>query len=461
MGTLLIRNIDTLISCDGGDRVYQNCDLFCRDGRIESIKERAGAEEVREGAGADEVIDATGMLCYPGLINTHHHLYQIFSRNLPQVQDMELFDWLVTLYEIWKGLNEDTVRLSSLVGIGELLKNGCTTVFDHHYVFPKGAGDLLGAQMEAASALGARMHLSRGSMDRSKKDGGLPPDSVVQNLDAILRDSRDLIERFEDKSFCSMHRIALAPCSPFSVSADLMKESAKLARAFGVRLHTHLCETKDEERYTLEKVGMRPLAYMETLGWIGEDVWYAHGIHFNDDELKLLAATKTGVCHCPVSNMKLSSGIARIPEMLELGVPVGLGVDGSASNDGSNLLEELRVAYLLHRLSSSKKAPGGYELLKMATAGSASLLGRAKEIGSLCEGKCADFFLIRKDRLELAGALEDPKAVLATVGLKRPVDLTVVNGEVVVKEGRLTRIDEEKVSAEAKAEVARYLRAAE
>ncbi|MCI8525420.1 MAG: 8-oxoguanine deaminase [Oscillospiraceae bacterium] len=449
MHRLLIRNIRSLVSCDDQDRVYENVNVYCEDGLIRSIGPDAPE--------ADEVLDATGMLCYPGLVNTHHHLYQVFSRNLPQVQNMELFDWLTTLYEIWKGLNEDTIRLSSSVGMGELMKNGCTTVFDHHYVFPKNAGDLIGAQAQAAEALGIRMHFSRGSMDLSKKDGGLPPDSVVQSVDEIMRDSAELIGKYHDTSFQSMRRIALAPCSPFSVSADLLRESAVLAREYGVRLHTHLCETKDEENYTLEKVGLRPLAYMETLGWTGPDVWYAHGIHFNGEELKLLAETKTGVCHCPISNMKLSSGIARIPEMLEMGIPVGLGVDGSASNDGSNLLEELRVSYLLHRLNSSEKAPSGYDLLKVATMGSARLLGREKEIGSLEAGKCADLFLLKADRLELVGACCDPKSVLGTVGVKGPVDYTIVNGRVTVREGRLAGVDEERLVREAEQEVRRYL----
>ena len=451
MSTLLVKNLQALVSCDGQDRVYQGVNLYCVDGLIRSIGPEAPA--------ADRVIDGTGMLCYPGLVNTHHHLYQVFSRNLPQVQNLELFDWLTALYQVWKGLNEDTVRLSSLVGMGELMKNGCTTVFDHHYVFPQGAGDLIGAQWAAAEQLGVRMHFSRGSMDRSQKDGGLPPDSVVQTVDEILRDSVDLIGRWQDNSFQSMHRIALAPCSPFSVSADLLRESAKLARAYHVRLHTHLCETLDEERFTLETTGLRPLAYMETLGWVGSDVWYAHGIHFNDEELRLLAQTGTGVCHCPISNMKLSSGIARIPEMLSLGVPVGLGVDGSASNDGSNLLEELRVCYLLHRLNSSDKAPSGYDVLKLATIGSARLLGREQEIGSLEAGKCADFFLVDARRLELVGACRDPKSVLATVGLKGPVDYTVVNGKVTVDKGQLVSADEEKLVWEAEREVDRYLSA--
>lgn len=449
MSTLLIKNIQALVSCDTDDHVYENTNLYCEDGLIRSI----GPEEPE----ADRTIDGSGMLCYPGLVNTHHHLYQVFSRNLPQVQNLELFDWLTTLYEVWKGLNEDTIRLSSLTGMGELMKNGCTTVFDHHYVFPNQAGDLLGAQWDAAQQLGVRMHFSRGSMDRSKKDGGLPPDSVVQSVDEILADSVKLIERYHDTSFQSMKRIALAPCSPFSVSAELLKESAVLARQYGVRLHTHLCETLDEERFTLETTGLRPLAYMEKLGWIGEDVWYAHGIHFNTSELELLAKTQTGVCHCPVSNMKLSSGIARIPEMLELGVPVGLGVDGSASNDGSNLLEEIRVCYLLHRLHSSDKAPTGYDVLKMATMGSSRLLGRQDEIGSLEKGKCADFFLVRANRLELVGACRDPRSVLATVGLKGPVDYTVVNGRITVENGRLVGLDEEKLAYDAEQEVSRYL----
>ena len=356
-----------------------------------------------------------------------------------------------------KNLNEDTVYLSSLTGMGELMKNGCTTVFDHHYVFPAGAGDLIGAQAAAADKLGVRMHFSRGSMDLSVKDGGLPPDSVVQTVDEIMKDSIDLIDKYHDRSFRSKRRIALAPCSPFSVSEDLLRESAILAREKGVRLHTHLCETKDEENYMLEREGIRPLAYMERVGWIGDDVWYAHGIHFNDEELKLLAETGTGVCHCPISNMKLSSGIARIPEMLEMGIPVGLGVDGSASNDGSDMLEELRVGFLLHRLNSSRLAPTGYDMLKVATMGSARLLGRDKEIGSIEVGKCADFFMVDSNRLELVGACYDPKSVLGTVGLRGAVDYTVIDGEVTVEHGAITGIDEEKVVADSNKELGRYL----
>ena len=449
MQRLLIRNISKLVSCDENDTVYENVDLYAEDGVIRAIGPKLEKP-------AEEVLDARHMLCYPGLINTHHHLYQQFSRNLPQVQNMELFDWLKTLYEIWKNLDTDVVRLSSLTGMGELMKHGCTTCFDHHYVFPAGAGDLIGTQFEAASELGIRMHCSRGSMDLSVKDGGLPPDSVVQTVDEIMKDSARLIETYHDPSFGSMRQLALAPCSPFSVSAELLRQSAILARQYHVRLHTHLCETKDEENYMLAREGMRPLAFMQTLGWVGPDVWYAHGIHFNDDELKLLAETGTGVCHCPASNMKLASGIARIPDMLKLGVPVGLGVDGSASNDGSSLMEELRTAFLLHRLNSSREAPSGYDVLKIATRGSARLLGR-DDIGSLSVGRCCDLFLIDSRRLELVGACHDPKAVLATVGVRGPVDYTVVNGRITVREGRLARIDEEATAREARMVCEKYL----
>lgn len=449
MASLLIRNIRQLVTCDAHDRILQNCDIYCEDGVIRQIGQDLSVR-------ADEVLDASHMLCYPGLVNTHHHLYQCFSRNLPEVQNLELFDWLKALYEVWKNLDETVVHLSSLTAMGELMKHGCTTCFDHHYVFPAGSGDLLGAQFEAAGQLGIRMHASRGSMDLSKKDGGLPPDSVVQTVDEILADSARAIDAYHDESFGSMRQVVLAPCSPFSVSADLLKESAVLARQYGVRLHTHLCETKDEERYTLERVGLRPLAYMETLGWVGPDVWYAHGIHFNDEELRLLAETQTGVAHCPISNMKLSSGVARIPEMLALGVPVGLAVDGSASNDGSSLLEELRVAYLLHRLTYSDKAPSGYDLLKMATVGSAKLLGRT-DIGCLEAGKCADLFLVDSRRLELTGCCYDAASVLATVGLRGPVDYTVVHGKITVAKGRLTGVDEDRIAHDASAVCGRYL----
>lgn len=449
MDALLIRNVRYLVTCNDQDQLLEHTDLYCEDGFIRAIGPELNVS-------ARETIDGSHMLCYPGLVNTHHHLYQVFSRNLAKVQNMELFDWLKTLYEIWKNLDEDVIRLSSLTGMGELMKHGCTTCFDHHYVFPAHAGDLLGAQFAAADELGIRMYASRGSMDLSVKDGGLPPDSVVQTVDEIMQDSARVIERYHDPSYGSMHQVALAPCSPFSVSAELLRQSALLARQYGVRLHTHLCETKDEEDFMLQREGVRPLEYMERLGWTGSDVWFAHGIHFNDEELRVLAKTGTGVAHCPISNMKLSSGVARIPDMLNLGVPVGLAVDGSASNDGSSLLEELRVAFLLHRLHSSRQAPTGYDLLKMATRGSARLLGR-DDIGQLSVGKCADLFMIDSRRLELVGACYDPKSVLGTVGVRGPVDYTVVAGKVTVRNGRLTTIDEEQTALSAQRKCDEYL----
>ena len=287
MGRLVIKRLKAIVSCDANDTVYENADMLIEDNKIAYIGDMTDGIR-RMGA---SMIDGRNMICYPGLINTHHHFYQYFSRNLPQVQNMELFDWLKTLYEIWKNLDEDVIRLSTLTGLGELMKHGCTTCFDHHYVFPAGAGDLIGAQFAASDEIGARMYASRGSMDLSVKDGGLPPDSVVQTVDEIMADSARVIEKYHDKSFGAMHRVALAPCSPFSVSADLLRESAVLAREYGVRLHTHLCETKDEEHFMLAREGIRPLEYMERLGWTGSDVWFAHGIHFNDEELRVLAKT--------------------------------------------------------------------------------------------------------------------------------------------------------------------------
>ena len=442
MSTLFIKNAKAIITCDNEDKVFENGNIYIEDGVIKDI-----GTNVYE---ADRVIDATNMIVYPGLINTHHHLYQMFTRNLPAVQNMELFPWLIHLYEIWKNLDADVIRYSSLVGMGELLKTGCTTCFDHHYVFPNlENNNLIDVQFEAAETLGIRMHCSRGSMSLSKKDGGLPPDTVVQSVDEILADSERLIKKYHDPNLYSMRQMVLAPCSPFSVTGELMKKSAELARRYGVRLHTHLCETIDEENFTIEKFGMRPLKYMESLGWIGPDVWFAHGIHFNDEELELLAKTQTGVAHCPVSNMKLSSGIARISEMKKKGIPVGLAVDGSASNDGSNILEELRVGFLIQRLKYSNDSVTGYDMLKIATNGGAKVLGREKDLGSLEINKAGDLFMIDSSKLEMVGTQYDYKAVLGTVGFKGAVNYTVVNGKVVVEDGKLVNIDEKEVSIKA------------
>lgn len=444
-----IRNVDAIVTCDSRDSIFRHTDLWLEDGRIVHI----GSLEEK----AEKEYDGKGCFLYPGFVNTHHHLYQYFTRSLPQVQGMELFDWLKYLYEIWKNLKGDTVYLSSLSGMGELLKFGCTTCFDHHYVFPAGAGDLIERQMQAAEELGIRFFASRGSMDLSKKDGGLPPDSVVQSVDEILRDSRRLLETYHLDTKDGMRDIALAPCSPFSVSADLMRESAKLARSYHARLHTHVGETVDEENYTLSRVGLRPVGYMEQLGWVGDDVWYAHGIHMNDEELKLLGDTGTGVAHCPNSNMKLHSGVCRVPKMLKLGVKVGLAVDGSASNDGSNMMDEIRSAYLLHRLTWGEKAPTGYALLKMATAGSAALLGREKDLGQIAPGYRADFFLIRHDKPELLCAERNPQDLFGAVGYHHPCDMVFVNGVLRVQDGRILGLDEDTLYAQSKKEIDRLL----
>ncbi|NLI22233.1 MAG: 8-oxoguanine deaminase [Clostridiales bacterium] len=446
--TLLLKNIRHLVTCDEQDRMLEHTNLLIENGVISHIGPEAPA--------GVETLDASGMAVYPGLVNTHHHLCQILTRNLPGVQHLELFDWLTALYGLWKNLTEEGVYHSSLAGMGELAKHGCTTVFDHHYVYPRQSGDLTAAQFQAAQEAGVRFVAARGSMSLSRKDGGLPPDSVVQTVEEILSDSQRLAARYHDAAPFSMRQIVFAPCSPFSVTEDLMRETAGLARSLGVRLHTHLAETRDEEAFVLGKTGMRPLAYMQSLGWTGPDVWFAHGVHFNDAELRLLAETGTGVAHCPASNMKLASGVARVPEMLALDVPVGLAVDGSASNDSSNLLAELRVAYLLHRLGSAARAPGGYAWLKVATRGGARVLGRA-DIGHLAPGMAGDLFAVRENRLELAGATADPAGMLATVGLGGPVDLTVVEGRVIVRDGRLANVDEEKLSEQVARDAARLV----
>ena len=445
MVTVLLKNASAVISCDEENKIYYNADIYIRDGEIISI----GTVDLK----ADKCYDMTGKYIYPGLVNTHHHLYQTFTRNLLKVQKMELFDWLTTLYEIWRGIDEETIYLSSLVGMGELIKYGCTTCFDHHYVFPRNNSQyFIDRQFEAADKLGMRFYASRGSMSLGKKDGGLPPDDLVQDVDTILSDSKRLAEKYHDSSKFSMHRVAFAPCSPFSVTPKLLQEAAELARKLGVRLHTHVAETRDEESFCISKLGMRPLEFMESVGWTGNDVWFAHGIHFNDDELKLLAKTGTGVAHCPVSNMKLASGVCRMPEMLDMGVKVGLAVDGSASNDCSNLMAEMRAAYLLHRLTYRSKAPSGAEILKLATAGSAQILGR-DDIGSLKPGAAADMFAIDAESLELAGTFTDPAGILATVGYSKPADYVFINGKLVCEAGRLKGVDEEEIAKAANKKV--------
>ena len=444
MYSLLIKNSSYLVTMNDDKEVLENVDIFIEDGLIKDI----GSNLEDKDYSIDKTIDARGKIVYPGLVNTHHHFYQVLTRNYPRVQNMELFDWLKSLYRLWRGLTPDMVYTSSVVAMGELIKYGCTTIHDHHYVFPKGYNNLLERQIEAAKDLGVRIHASRGSMSRGESDGGLPPDSLVESSDKILKDSEDLIRKYHDKSINSMCQIVLAPCSPFSVTDDLLKDSALLAREYGVRLHTHLAETIDEEKYTLSKYKMRPLEYMASLDWIGEDVWYAHGVHFNDEELKILAKTKTGIAHCPVSNQKLSSGIARISEMIKLGIPVGLAVDGSASNDCSNLLAEIRSGYLLQRLDKSNDALTGYDMLSIATRGGAEIFGR-KDIGSLEVGKAGDLFLVDSTGLEFAGALDDVASLPATCGINKPVDMTIVGGKIIYQDGVLLGVKEKDISMKA------------
>ncbi len=452
MNTTLFKNAKAIVTVDNADRVLLNANLRIKGHVIDYI----GMDEVD----ADHVIDASHLILYPGLINTHHHFYQTFTRNLSHVQNLELFPWLKALYEIWRYLDEDCIYYSSLTAMGELVRYGCTTAMDHHYVFPKqGSDNFVDRQFDAAEALGVRLHATRGSMSRGKSDGGLPPDDLVQDITTILEDSERLVKKFHDASPFSMRQMALAPCSPFSITTDLLKESAVLARQLGVRLHTHLCETYDEEQFCLDLFGQRPLDYMESCGWVGDDVWYAHGIHFDSDELQRLAKTGTGVAHCPVSNMKLSSGVCKVPEMLELGVPLGLAVDGSASNDCSNLMAEIRASFLLHRLTWSEKAPSGYDILKIATKGSAKILGR-DDIGSLEVGKAADLFAIDSSSLEFVCAEKDAANLLGTVGVAAPAHFVYINGKRVADQGVLIGIDEEHVAYKARQHVDSMLKKA-
>jgi cytosine/adenosine deaminase-related metal-dependent hydrolase len=447
MNRIIIKNAQAIVTCDKRDRVLRNADILIEENKISGISVGITAPDAL-------IIDGSGKFVFPGLINTHHHLLQAFSRNIPLIQNSELFDWLLYLYKVWMKVNPDYIYYSSMVAMGEFVKFGGTTMFDQHFAFPKSSSKhIIDRQFEAAEKLGLRFHAGRSSFTRGKDNGGLPPEELVETCEQTLEDCERLIDKYHDAGEFSMRQVVVAPCSPFSVDSQVMVESAKLARAKKVRLHTHLCETLDEENYCLEVYGKRPLDWAEECGWMGDDVWYAHGIHFTDEEVKRLAVTKTGVAHCPVSNMKLSSGICKVPLMLELGVPVGLAVDGNGSNDDSNLLADIRVAFLLHRLNSSRKAPSGYECLKMATTGSAGLLGR-KDIGSLEAGKAADLFMIDVDQLDYVGGLLDPAAFLATVGYGRPVHLTMINGKIVYKDGRLQGIDEDKIKEEARKQVA-------
>ena len=443
MSTMLVRHASILVTMDDHRREIVDGGLFIRDGFIEIV---ASSEELP--GSADEILDLKDHIVLPGLINTHHHFYQTLTRAIPAAQNANLFNWLKTLYPIWAGMTPEDIRLSTQVALAELALSGCTTASDHLYIFPNGSR--LDDEIEASREVGLRLHASRGSMSLGESKGGLPPDRVVEDEAAILKDSQRLIEQYHDPNPGSSVQIVLAPCSPFSVTADLMRQSAALAREYGVHLHTHLAETKDEEHFCLKQVGFRPVAYMELLNWVGQDVWFAHSVHVDLEEIKLYAQAGCGVAHCPTSNMRLASGIAPVLEMLHHGVKVGLGVDGSASNDGSHLLAEVRQAMLLARVRagiegasfSGVSAPEimtARQAIEIATRGSASVLGRP-DIGSLEVGKCADFFAINLNRLDFAGGLHDP---VASVVFCAPVqsDLTVVGGNIVVNYGQLTTLD--------------------
>ncbi|MCC6192199.1 MAG: 8-oxoguanine deaminase [Anaerolineales bacterium] len=432
MPTLLVRNAAVLVTMDASRREIANGGLFARDGFIQQVGPTASLPD-----SADEVLDLAGHVVLPGLINTHHHLYQTLTRAVPAAQDADLFNWLTTLYPIWANLTPEAIYLSTLTGLAELALSGCTTASDHLYVFP--AGCRLDDQILGAQEIGVRFHASRGSMSLGESQGGLPPDRVVEAEDFILKDTQRLIEHYHDARPGAMLRVVVAPCSPFSVTPDLMRQSAALARAFGVRLHTHLAETLDEERFCLEKFGCRPATYMETLDWVGSDVWFAHAVHINAEEIGLFKRTGCGVAHCPSSNMRLASGIAPVPGYRAAGVNVGLGVDGSASNDSSHLLAEARQALLLARVLGDSAALTARQALEIATLGGAAVLGR-DDIGALAPGKCADFFAVDLNRLPYAGALHDPVAAMLFCAPQQ-VNFTVIHGRVVVRAGHLTTIE--------------------
>lgn len=432
MSTLLVKRADLLVTMDADRRRIPDGGLFVRDNVIEQIGPTAELP-----AEADRVINARGMIVLPGLVNTHHHLYQTLTRAVPAAQNATLFQWLKTLYPIWAGLTSEAIYVSALVGLAELMLSGCTTAADHLYIYPNDCR--IDDEIRAAQEIGIRFHASRGAMSLGESKGGLPPDGVVEDEDFILKDTQRAIETYHDPEPYAMLRIVVAPCSPFSVTPDLMREAARLARSYGVHLHTHLAETLDEEQFCLRQFGRRPVAYAEDLGWVGDDVWYAHGVHLNEAEIELLARTGTGVCHCPSSNMRLASGIAPVRAYLDAGVRVGLGVDGSASNDSSHLLAEARQALLLQRVSGDPAGLSAEEALWLATVGGAQVLGR-DDIGELSPGKAADFIGFRLDRLDYAGALHDPLAALVFCTPQR-VDFSVINGQVVVEDGHLLTVD--------------------
>ena len=445
MTTLLITHAH-ILTMDDRQTELSDGGLFVRDGFIEQVGKTTDLPQT-----ADEVLDLTGYVLVPGLVNTHHHFYQTLTRAVPAAQDANLFNWLKTLYPIWARLQPEDIFTSTSTALTELALSGCTTASDHLYLFPNGSK--LDDEIAAASEIGLRIHSSRGSMSLGESKGGLPPDSVVDTEENILKDSQRLIQKYHDANPGSMVQIVLAPCSPFSVTSDLMKQSAKLAREYGVHLHTHLAETEDEEQFCMKMFGHRPVGYMQEVDWVGGDVWFAHAVWVNDEEIEVFAKHNCGVAHCPTSNMRLASGIAPIKEYRKAGVNVGLGVDGSASNDGSHLLAEARNAMLLSRVKEgitgyslsndpNRKLMTARDALYLGTRGGAAVLGR-KDIGSLEVGKCADFFAVNLNRIEFSG-MHDPVSAIV-FGQSVRVDYTVVGGKFIVKEGSVVAVDEGKL----------------
>ena len=442
--SLLITDAEVVVTMDDARRELRGASLLLRGAMIEAIWP---AGEMPPGTSADEVIDARGHAVLPGLVNTHHHMYQSLTRAIPAAQNAELFGWLKTLYPIWAGLTPEMVQVSTQVAMAELLLSGCTTSSDHLYLYPNGVR--LDDSIEAAQQIGMRFHAARGSMSVGESAGGLPPDALVEDETAILEDTQQLIETYHDPGRYAMLRVVAAPCSPFSVSPGLMRDSAALARSLGTRLHTHLAENDHDIAYSREKFGMTPAEYAESVGWLGDDVWHAHCVKLDPAGIARFAATGTGVAHCPCSNMRLASGIAPVRKMLDAGVPVGLGVDGSASNDGAHLLGEARTAMLLARVGRSLESFGcdhgpaemtARDMLEVATRGGARVLGR-DDIGQLAPGMAADLALFDLRSLGFAGgAVHDPVASLL---LCAPANAayTIVNGRVVVREGRLSTVD--------------------
>ncbi|MCX4722862.1 8-oxoguanine deaminase [Streptomyces sp. NPDC090052] len=444
----VIENV-AIATVDAHDTEYASGHVVVAGNRIESV----GAGKAPDGlTGVVRRIDGTGHLVTPGLVNTHHHFYQWITRGV--ATDHNLFNWLVALYPTWARIDEQMVRSAAQGSLAMMARGGVTTAMDHHYVFPQGSGDLSSAVIGAAAEMGVRFTLARGSMDRSKKDGGLPPDFAVETLEGALAATEATVDQHHDASFDSMTQVAVAPCSPFSVSTELLKQGAELARRKGVRLHTHGSETVEEEQFCKELFGMGPTDYFESTGWLGDDVWMAHCVHMNDSDIAAFARTGTGVAHCPSSNARLAAGIARVPDMLKAGVPVGLGVDGTASNESGELHTELRNALLINRLGAHREAAlNARQALRLGTYGGAQVLGRAAEIGSLEPGKLADLVLWKMDTLAHA-SIADPVTALV-FGAAAPVTLSLVNGKPVVEDNHLTTVDEDAIARSTRDEARR------